>query len=188
MKNLTDISWKWKICLNLDQHQTSDNDVCNVVMMPWHYQLPPEVPHYRDPSLVTGCHPGTWDQYWPLRTVSFRHLSVESWAEVWGDDARAWGRCGPGHHTQTPHHHASMSAEARNYHFTTQYRIKSKHEAPGCENLNKRHNYSVFPAKNSPAPVHCHFPLALESWPQSLRNTFLIILGKFMTFCKESED
>ena len=157
------------------------NDAMTLSAAPWGAPL-------SGPISGHCCHPGTWDQYWPLRTVSFRHLSVESWAEVWGDDARAWGRCGPGHHTQTPHHHASMSAEARNYHFTTQYRIKSKNEAPGCENLNKRHNYSVFPAKNSPAPVHCHFPLALESWPQSLRNTFLIILGKFMTFCEESED
>ena len=169
MKNFTDISSKWKKYLNLDQHQT-DNDVCSVVMMQCHYQLPPEVPHYL--SLVTGCHSG----------INTGHCTVSSATmESWGEEMMPGspGQCGPGHHTQTPHHHASMSAEARNYHFTTRYRKKSKNEAPGCENLNKRHNYSVFPAKNSPAPVHCHFPLALESWPQSLRNTFLIILWLF---------
>ena len=95
------------------------NDAMTLSAAPWGAPL-------SGPISGHCCHPGTWDQYWPLRTVSFRHLSVESWAEVWGDDARAWGRCGPGHHTQTPHHHASMSAEARNYHFTTQYRINQK--------------------------------------------------------------
>ena len=73
---------KWKIYLNLDQHQNrqwclqSCNDAMTLSAAPWGDPL-------SAPSLVTGCHyyyPGTWDQYWPLRTVSFRHLSVESWA------------------------------------------------------------------------------------------------------------
>ena len=186
MKNLTDISRKWKICLNLDQHQTSDNDVCNVVMMPWHYQLPPEVPHYQDPSLVTavtlgpGINTGHWEQL-ASDTCQWR-------AGLRCEEMMAGPRAGVGLAITPRHLIITPQCQQRQEIITLQHRIKSKNEAPGCENLNKRHNYSVFPAKNSPAPVHCHFPLALESWPQSLRNTFLIILGKFMTFCEESED
>ena len=156
-------------------------------MMPWHYQLPPEVTHYRAPSLVTGCHPGTWDQYWPLRTVSFRHLSVESWAGC--EEMMPGPGAGVGLAITPRHLIITPQCQHRQEIITLQHSIEYDRRSPTRrENLNKRHNYSVFPAKNSPAPVHCHFPLALESWPQSLRNTFLIILGKFMTFCEESED
>ena len=163
-------------------------------MMPWHYQLPPEVTHYRPhlwslgvttTTLGPGINTGHWEQL-ASDTCQWRAgLGVRRWClglgQVW-----AW----PSHPGTSSSRLNVSRGEKLSLYNTASNMIRG--EAPRHENLNKRHNYSVFPAKKLTglSPLS----LSISSWVMTtvikkyIFNYFVIILGKFMAFCKESED